>query len=117
MSLAVPINLHIDSGSDWEVTFNLREENGEYKNLTGYSVSCKMAKNYTTNTKYSLNPQILNPLTGLIKLSMPNEGGQLITKTQDLKTGRYVYTLFVTDSFGRTEKTIEGIITVTPSVR
>lgn len=117
MSLAVPINLHIDSGSDWEVTFNLREENGNYKDLTGYSVSCKMARNYTTNSKYNLNPQILDPLKGLIRLSMPNEGGQLITKTQDLKSGRYVYSLFVTDPYGRSEKTIEGIITVTPSVR
>ena len=113
---AVPINLNIDNGEDWSVSFNLRDEYGDYIDLNGHTVSALMAKNYTSSIKYSLNPEITDPSTGLITLSMPNSGGQLVTKTQDLKPGRYVYSLFVTTPNGRTDKSIEGIITVNPSV-
>ncbi len=113
---AVPINLTIESGSDWAVEFNLRDENGDYIDLTGYTLSCKMARNYTTSTKYSLNPQITNTAIGLIKLSMPNTGGTFVTKTQDLKPGRYVWNLLITNGQGETDKVLEGVITVKPGV-
>lgn len=113
---AVPVNLLIENGEDWEVSFNLRDEYGNFLPLTGYTVDSKMAKNYSSTTKYSLNAQIINPAQGLIKLSMPNSGGLLVTKTQDLKPGRYVYNVFITDTLGKTDKVVEGIITVNPSV-
>jgi len=113
---AVPINLIIENGEDWEVSFNLRDAFGNFLNLTGITVTAKMAKNYTSTVKYSLNPQIVTPLEGLIKLQMPNSGGVLVTKTQDIKPGRYVYTVFIENGSGKTEKVIEGIITVKPSV-
>lgn len=113
---AVPINLTIESGSDWAVEFNLRDENGDYIDLTGYTLSCKMARNYTTTTKYSLNPQIITPATGLIKLSMPNTGGSLVTKTQDIKPGRYLWNLLVTNQGGDTDRVIEGIVVVKAGV-
>lgn len=113
---AVPINLLIEKGEDWEVTFNLRDEYGQYVNLSGYTVVAKMAKNYTSTQKYNLNPEIVIATEGLIKLQMPNAGSNLITKTQDLDAGRYVYSIFVDSSTGKTEKVIEGIITVKPSV-
>lgn len=116
MSSAAPINLFIDQGEDWDVSFNLRNENGEYLNLTGYTIDAKMSKSHTSSIKYFLNPQIVDPLFGLIKLQMPNSGSSLITKTQDLKYGRYVYNIFITSPSNITEKVIEGIITVNPSI-
>ena len=113
---AVPIELTIDRGEDWQVSFNLRNDMGSYINLSGHTIVGKMSRNFTSVTKYSLNAQITDASTGLIKLSMPNEGGQLVTKTQDLKPGRYVYNIFVTDPSGNTEKVIDGIIIVNPSV-
>lgn len=113
---AVPINLTIENGEDWEVSFNLRNEFGDFLDLAGYTVTAKMAKNYTATIKYDLNPQIIISAEGLIKLQMPNSGGVLITKTQDIKPGRYVYTVFIESNTGKTEKVIEGIITVKPSV-
>lgn len=113
---SVPVNLSIDKGEDWEVFFNLRNNIGNYVNLSGYTVDAKMSRNFTSSIKYSLNAQIVDDFTGLIKLSIPNTGGQLVTKTQDLKHGRYVYNIFITDSSGSTEKVIEGTITVNPSV-
>lgn len=113
---AVPIHLSMDNGEDWSVSFNLRDESGNYLNLSGYTIDAKMSKTHTSSTKYSLNAQITNVSTGLILLSIPNTGGQLVTKTQDIKSGRYVYNVFITSLTGNTEKVIEGIITVNPSV-
>jgi hypothetical protein len=87
---AVPIELTIDRGEDWQVSFNLRNDMGSYINLSGHTVVGKMSRNFTSVTKYSLNAQITDASTGLIKLSMPNEGGQLVTKTQDLKPGTFL---------------------------
>lgn len=106
----------MENGEDWKISFNLRDESKSYLNLTGYSIDAKMSKSYTSSIKYSLNPQITDVSTGLIELSMPNSGGQLITKTQDLKPGRYVYTVFITSPASITDKVLEGIITVNPSV-
>jgi len=115
---AVPINLVIDQGDTFEVTFNLRDTSGTFINLSSYSVEAKMAKNYTnTSTQYSLNPSVLDPTTGLIKLTIPASGGQLITKTQDIPEGRYVYNVRILNaSLSQIEKVIEGIVTVRGSV-
>lgn len=110
------INLYIEQGEDWEVFFNLQTDVGDYVDLSGYTIDAKMSKNHTSSIKYSLNPQIVDEETGLVKISIPNNGGSLVTKTQDLKQGRYVYNIFVTDNYNTTEKIIEGIITVNPSV-
>lgn len=116
MSTAVPINLTIEQGTDFSVEFNLRDENGDYINLTGYTVIAKMARNYTTQTKYSLNPVIVNPVDGLIRLSMPDTGGSLVVKTGDLKSGRYVYNVYINSPAGKSDKVIDGVITVISGV-
>lgn len=116
MATAIPVNLQIESGADWEVTFNLRQENGEFLEMTAYTVSAFMARNYTTSSKYNLNATIVDPATGLVRLSMPNSGGSLVVKTQDVKPGRYVWNLFITSPGGTTDKVIEGVVTVIPGV-
>lgn len=115
---AIPINLVIDQGDTFEVTFNLRNSFGNFINLTNYSVEAKMAKNYTnTSTQYSLNPTITDPITGLIQLTIPANGGQLVTKTQDIPEGRYVYNIRILNpTLTQFEKVVEGIITVKGSV-
>lgn len=116
MATAIPVNLQIEIGADWEVSFNLRDENGNFLDMTGYSVSAYMARNYTTTTKYSLGATISDITTGEVKLSMANSGGSLVQKTTDLKKGRYVWNLFITSPGGTTDKVIEGVVTVMPGV-
>ena len=119
MTVAVPINLTIEKGADFFVEFNLRDEDGNYLDLTNYTVSAKMARNfYSTTTKYGLNPQKVDNLTGLISISMNDIAvGQFDTGTSDLKVGRYVYNIFIesTGTYGK-DKVIEGIIEVIPGV-
>ena len=116
MATAVPINLTIEQGTDFIAEFNLRDESGNFINLSGYTVASKMARNYTTSVKYSLNPVILNVSTGLIRLSMPDGSSSFIQTTNNLKEGRYVYNVYISSSLGITNKVIEGIITVVSGV-
>ncbi len=116
MATAIPVNLQIEIGADWEVSFNLRDENGNFLDMTGYAVSAYMARNYTTTTKYSLGATVTDVTTGEVKLSMANSGGSLVQKTTDLKKGRYVWNLFITSPGGTTDKVIEGVVTVMPGV-
>ena len=115
---AVPLNLVIEKGDTLEVEFNLRDPAGNLINLLNYTIEAKMAKNYSnTATQYDLNPAILIPAEGLISLNMPASGGPLITKTQDIPEGRYLYNIRVFNStLTRIEKVVEGIITVKGSV-
>ena len=113
MATAVPVNLTVEQGADFLVEFNLRNESNSFLNLAGYQVSAQFARNYySTTTKYSLNAAI--PIDtvdlGLVQLSLS------AADTAALKAGRYVYSLNVTDTFGSTDRYIEGVLTVTPGV-
>lgn len=111
---AVPINLLIESGEDWSVSFNLRDEYEEYINLTSFAVAAKMAKNYRkTATKINLNPVITTSTAGEITLTLNS------TQTSALKFGRYVYDVIITaplNQGGDKKKVVEGIITVQEGV-
>jgi len=115
---AIPLNLVMEKGDSFEVIFNLRDASGNFINLNQFNVEAKMAKNYTNkDTQYDLNPQVIIPDEGLIKLSIPASGGSLVTKTQDIPEGRYVYNIRVLNpALTQIEKVVEGIITVKGSV-
>ena len=115
---AVPLNLVMEKGDTFEVIFNLRDPAGNLINLSNYTVEAKMAKNYSnTSTKYNLNPEVVIAGEGLIKLSLPANGGALVTKTQDIPEGRYVYNIRILNpALTQIEKVVEGIITVKGSV-
>lgn len=117
---AIPVNLSIVQGTDFTADFNLKDSSGNFINLANYTVFAYMARNYTTSNRISLNAvSNLNPTEGLIRISMPDTGGSLVKKTQDLKPGRYIYNIFV-NNVGLTpnirEKVIEGIIEVESSI-
>jgi len=111
---AVPINLLIEAGEDWSVSFNLRDEYGQFINLNNYLVVARMARNYSkTSTKINLNPVITLSSEGEVTLSL-NAG-----QTSDLKFGRYVYDVVITaplNQGGKKKKVIEGIVTVQEGV-
>jgi len=115
---AVPLNLVMERGDTFEIVFNLRDPAGNLLNLSNFTVEAKMARNYTnTATQYDLNAEVVIATEGLIRLSMPASGGQLITKTQDVPEGRYVYNIRVLNaSLSQIEKVVEGVITVKGSV-
>ena len=113
---AVPINLIMERGDTFTVSFNIKDTYGDYYNLFNHSVVAKMARNYSGTQTYDLNAQIVDIDTGLISLSIPASGGMLVTKTQDIPEGRYVYNVKVIDQNSKIETVIEGIVTVKGSV-
>jgi hypothetical protein len=111
---AVPINIVIEPGEDWSASFNLRDDYGQYINLTSFAVAGKMARNYRkTATKINLNAVITTPAEGEITLALN------YTQTSALKFGRYVYDVVVTaplNQGGKKTRVVEGIITIQEAV-
>jgi hypothetical protein len=98
-------NLVINAGCDFSQTFNLEaiETNSAFS-LVGYTVSAQMRKwagsstsiNFTTYT----NP--LAPSTIVLKLTAD--------QTKNLKPGRYVYDVLITDPSSLKNRVIEGMV-------
>lgn len=107
----------IDHGSDIAIKIHCEDENGDKKNLAGYSVAAKLKKNYNSDSSdtHDFTTSINAPTTdGIIQLNLPN------ATTDALKAGRYVYDVEISfqDSDNTTviERILEGRIQVTPSV-
>lgn len=113
---AIPINFIIYKNTDFKVSINIRNSDNTFLDLTTYSIEAKMARNFTTTSKINLNPQTIDPISGLIQLSLQDTSTSLITGTDSLKLGRYVYDVVLTDANLLKEKVITGIIDVQPSV-
>lgn len=113
MATALPVNLTVEQGTDFLYEHNVKNINGSFIDLTSYDVVGSFAKNYTTSTKYSFTAEIppASATEGLITLSLDS------TTTAELKSGRYVYSVFLTNLLtGEVNRVLEGIVTVTPAV-
>lgn len=105
-------NLVINSGSDFTQSFALDDPdtNAAY-DLTGYTVSCQMRKWSGSTTAINIASQVLSPAnTGRIELSL------LAADTVNIKPGRYVYDVLITDVNGQKNRVIEGMVLVREGV-
>lgn len=111
-------DLTIDQGTDVSIELHLVDANNAAKDLTGYSISAKMAPRYDADSseKIDFTGSVSTPATdGIVVLSLTN------TQTDALNyKKRYVYDVeisFVDESANTiVERVMEGLITVTPSV-
>ena len=107
-----------DQGSDIAMELRLIDENRTAKDLTGYSVTAKLAPNYSASDsdKTDFLAMIAAPATdGIVTLALTN------TQTDALNSRRkYVYDVEISfdDNDGNqiVERVLEGLITVAPSV-
>ena len=98
-------NLVINSGSDFNQSFTLEGMNNFPLNLTGYQVNAQMRKWSGSSTSITFITSILSPSTsGKISISLSSED------TMNIKPGRYVYDIIITDPFGVKTRVIEGMI-------
>jgi hypothetical protein len=105
----VGINLVLPQGADFEQTFSLFNDGGQYFGITSYTVTSKLRKYYgSTSGITTFTTSIVDPTLGLIKLSL-NE-----TQTSSLTPGRYYYDILITSPspFNITTKVVEGMILV-----
>ena len=107
--MAVTSNLLIDQGATFEVTINYSDDNGNPSNLTGFSVQSQMRRSYYSANSITISGNISDAINGEITLTLP------ATTTANIKPGRYVYDVNVSNANVIT-RIVEGIITVLPGV-
>ena len=101
-------NLVIYKFTDFEQTFALEDSNtGSVKNLTGFSVTCKMQRTLNLGSLTEFTISFHNDRTlGKIKISLTD------AQTANIEEGKYFYELMLTDSGGVVERVIEGQVIV-----
>ncbi|MGA1048325.1 MAG: hypothetical protein ACO3UU_09955 [Minisyncoccia bacterium] len=104
-------NLVINSGSDFSQSFNLEGSDNSPLNLTGYQVDAQMRKWSGSSVAITFTTTIELPSTqGKILISLSSED------TTNIKPGRYIYDVVITDSLGIKNRVIEGMVLVREGV-
>lgn len=107
---AININLTLEQGTDYDVDFTIRNDDGSPLNLTDYSALSVIRKTYTSSTSYPFQVTFVDRVAGEIKISM----GSSVTTT--LKEGRYVYDVVLNSPNSKKSRVIQGNVLVTPGV-
>ncbi len=107
--MALVSNLAVDQGTTYSVTVLVTDNTGTVRNLTGFTGRAQLKRSYYTNTNTAFTVSIPDPTTGEIELSLT------APQTSNLKAGRYVYDLEITNANETiVERIVEGIVTVYP---
>jgi hypothetical protein len=109
--VAQDIDISFAQGADYTQTFTVKSYTGTVFNLTGYTVSAKMARSPdpacpSTVVTFS-SATITDPTNGVITLTMTNND------TSYLQQGTWVYDVFIESTGGIKTKVIQGRIRVT----
>jgi hypothetical protein len=110
--MASILNQNIDQGSTYSKSITVYENDGTtIQNLTGYTATSQLRKNYTSTAYTTILATIQTPATnGIIVMSLT------AVQTAALKSGRYVYDLQITAADATVTRIIEGVITIRPEV-
>jgi hypothetical protein len=105
-------NLIINSGADFQQTFNLDDsDTNSPLNLTNYTISSQMRKYSGSSSSVSFASSITSPPTnGQISISLGS------TQTSAIKPGRYVYDVLIIDSSSIKTRVVEGMVLVREGV-
>jgi hypothetical protein len=102
-------NLQIDQNTDFNQVFTLEDgQSNSVLNLTGYTFKSQMRKHPTATTG-------ITTFTASIYGSAANGQIQLgltTSQTANLKDGRYVYDVVMTNTLGQMSRVIEGMVLV-----
>jgi len=105
---AIPLNLTIEQGVDYDATFTVRNKDQSPLNLLGYSAESYVRKHHTAVIKYPFTVTFVNRVNGVINISMTD------TQTTQLKEGRHVYDVVLTAPSGLKTRVVMGSILVSP---
>ena len=108
---AIPLNLLLEKGTDFDATFNIQnEDNTTPLNLTGYTAEAKMRRSYYATTATNFIVDFVDRYNGILKISLTN------ATTAGLDPRPYVYDIVLTSPQGIKTRVIEGVLEVTPGV-
>lgn len=104
-------NLIVNAGTDFDQIFTLENTNtNDPLNLTSYTVKSQLRKHPASSTAVSFASTIANGPAGQIRIGLST------SQTINLKPGRYVYDIIITDTFGKKSRVIEGMVLVREGV-
>jgi hypothetical protein len=103
--------LTVDQGSTFETNLDLVADDGTSINLTNYIFSGQIRKSYySNNATANLTITVTDAANGNLNLSLN------AATTTNIKAGRYLYDVKMTDTANTVTRIVEGIITITPQV-
>jgi hypothetical protein len=110
--MAAYVELFVDQGADFNNVINLTDDVTNLNvNVQGYTVISQMKRSYySANASANITCSITNALNGEITMTMN------ANTTANIKAGRYLFDMRVTDRGGVVSRVLEGIITVTPRI-
>jgi hypothetical protein len=110
--MAAYVELFVDQGANFNNVINLTDEVTNLNvNVQGYTVISQMKRSYySANASANITCSITNALNGEITMTMD------ANTTANIKAGRYLFDMRVTDRGGVVSRVLEGIITVTPRI-
>ena len=107
---AIPVNILIDKGADFGVTFFITNKDGTPLNMAGYTGSAVIKKSYHASSSVPFTLSFVNRTTGEIALSLTD------VETAALDRRRYVYDIVLEDPNGYKTRVIMGNAEVSPGV-
>ena len=102
-------NIFIDQGTTFSLSLAVNDQNGDLKDLTGYTAAAQMRRSYYTTTSTSFTATVSLPEDGEVTISLT------AVQTSAIKAGRYVYDIEITGD-GETLRVLEGIVVINPEV-
>ena len=110
MAAPFALNLSVNTSTTFNQSFTLTEDDGSALDLTGYTILAQIRKHSSSTTAVSFATTSDSPTTGVLKLSLdPSD-------TADLKPGRYVYDIVITDTSSTKTRVVEGSVIVSKTI-
>lgn len=107
--MAVYSNLTVDQGTDFTMSVDVTDTDGDALNLTGFTVAGQVRRSYFSTTAVNFTCAVSNATSGIITVSLSG------TQSDAMKAGRYVYDVEI-DLNGTKTRVLEGQLEVTPGV-
>ncbi len=104
------VELLIEAGTTYSNEITVREDDGTAKNLTNFTANSQLRKSYYSSTATDFTMTVTNAANGVITMSLS------AANTANLRAGRYVYDVELTDNQGIVTRIFEGIAVVLPNV-
>lgn len=110
--MAAFVELYIDQGTTFNNVINITDDvTNAAINIYGYTATSQMRRSYySANISANITCTITNASNGELTMSMTS------ANTANIKAGRYVFDLKVTDTANTTSRILEGIVNITPQV-
>ena len=108
--MAVYSNLTVVEGTDFRMSVDVTDTDGDALNLTGFTVAGQVRRSYFSTTAVNFTCAVSNATSGIITVSLSG------TQSDAMKAGRYVYDVEITNYGGTKTRVLEGQLEIMPAV-